>query len=347
MKLLVVKLSSLGDVIHLLPALTAAKRQCPALGLDWVVEAAYAPLLEAHPLVDRVITVELRRWRRRPWRHGGAWRRFRSQLRRWRYDLVLDAQGLIKSAFIAAQARGPRVGLNWASAWEGPAAWSYQRKLAVDPRRHAIDRMGALLGQALDLSVSLDGHHLDYGFGDAARGGVAGNSRPYLVFCHGTSWPAKAWPELRWRQLAAKAGALGFHVKLSWGNAAERRRAEAIAAGLECAEVLPHLPLDHWLPLLGNARGVVAVDTGLAHLAAALGTPTLTLYGPTDPRETGTRGRHQTQLQGQLPCIPCQRRRCHHPAAAPGWSPCLGTWDVAEVWEHLAALMADADPSGS
>lgn len=309
MRVLLIKTSSMGDVIHTLPALTDAMHALPGITFDWVVEESFAEIPSWHPAVAEVIPLAIRRWRKHPlktWRNG-EWARFKARLRQSRYDLVIDAQGLLKSAWLTRYAQGPVAGLDKTSAREALAERFYDRPQAVSWGQHAVERVRQLF--ALSLGYSLPPTVGDYGL-DRSRLSLQTSGPPYLVFLHGTTWYTKHWPELYWRQLAELVINAGWSVKLPWGNAAEKARAERLANGLPGAVVLPRLNLADMAHVLASARACVAVDTGLGHLAAALGGPTLSLFGPTNPGYTGAYGTAQVHLASDFPCAPCLRKDC-------------------------------------
>lgn len=294
MRVLVVKTSSLGDVVHTLPALTDAAAALPEARFDWVVEEAFAEIPGWHPAVRRVIPVALRRWRRNPFRsaRSGEWKQCKSALRKHHYDCIIDAQGLLKSAWVARRAVGPRVGYDRLSVREPLAALSYHRRIPVLREQHAVERTRQLFARALGYRVP-DGLG-DYGL-DPASFRCSAARVPRLVLLHGTTRPAKHWPETYWVELARHAVAVGMVVQLPWGNDLERERAERIAA-VSGAEVLPRLNLHGVASVLVQADAVVAVDTGLGHLTAALGVPAISLYGVTRPALVGTYGSRQLHL---------------------------------------------------
>lgn len=315
MRVLLIKTSSLGDVIHSLPALTDAMRAIPGIRFDWVVEEGFAEIPTWHPAVDRVIPVALRRWRKNLWStiRSGEWQRFKAAVGARDYDLVIDAQGLLKSAFLTRYARGPVAGLDRASAREPLASRFYERGCRVPWGIHAVERVRRLFAAAL-------GYQLPAGSGDYALDRqrlLAGRrDEPYLLLLHGTTWTTKHWPERYWRELAELLGAQGWAIRLPWGNAEEKARAERIAAGLAHVTVLPKLNLAGVAAELAGARACVAVDTGLGHLAAALDVPTISLYGPTNPGFTGAYGHGQIHLASDFPCAPCLKKRCAYQPSA-------------------------------
>ncbi len=276
MRVLLIKTSSLGDVIHTLPALTDAARAIPGIQFDWVVEEGFAEIPAWHPAVAQVIPVAIRRWRKNLWQtlKSGEWGRFKRRLKEVDYDLVIDAQGLLKSAWLTryARRRTPIAGLDKESAREPAASRFYNRTYPVAWGQHAVERVRQLFAQALD--YPLPAGTGDYGL-DRNRLLDETEAEPYLVFLHGTTWVTKHWPEVYWRELAQRMGERGWSVRLPWGNEAERQRAERLAEGLENASVLPRLSLAGMAKVLAGASACVAVDTGLGHLAAALDVPTL------------------------------------------------------------------------
>lgn len=338
MRVLLVKLSSLGDVIHTLPALTDAYRALPDVAFDWAVEENFAEIPAWHPAVDRVIPAALRRWRRN-WRGTGVERRvFRAWLREREYDRVIDAQGLIKSAWVARLARGPRWGLDRASAREPLAAWGYAHRVRVSRDQHAVVRTRLLLAAAL--GYPSPDSPASYGL---QRDRLPAPPVPPgdLLFLHGTTWPSKHWPEIYWRELTAMAAAAGHRILLPWGSEAERARAESMAAaGGDAATVLPRCGLGELAALIGASRAVVGVDTGLAHLAAALGTPSVTLYGATRADRTGTFGERQVHLAADFPCSPCLARECRYRGESAVQPACYATLGPERVWHELGALLA-------
>jgi lipopolysaccharide heptosyltransferase I len=313
MRVLIVKTSSMGDIIHTLPALTDAGRAIPGILFDWVVEEQFADIPRWHPFVDQVIPLALRRWRQHmtQYKTWQEWRAFRKRLRAVPYDVIIDAQGLLKSAFITLNAKGKRTGFNAQSAREPWAALFYQRTFFVAKKQHAISRLRQLFSQVLGYatpSTSLP----DYGMGPI-RNTAYGPRENYLVFLHGTTWETKHWPESAWIELVKIATDKGFSVKLVWGTLMEKERAERMAAVSSRVFVLPKQDLHGIAALLAGARAVVAVDTGLLHLTAALNVPAVSLYGPTDPTLSGALGKSQKQLAVQFSCAPCLKRKCIYP----------------------------------
>lgn len=349
MRVLVIKTSSMGDVIHTLPALTDASRALPGIRFDWVVEENFAEIPAWHPAVAQVIPVAVRRWRKQPVRmlFGGEWRAFTRRLRQTRYDAVIDAQGLLKSALLTRYARAPVHGLDRHSAREPLASLFYQHRHAVPWGRHAVERVRDLFAQSLGYNLSSEAS--DYGLDRGRLAPTSGATPPYLVFLHGTTWPTKHWPERYWRELTELAVASGWEVRLPWGNDAEKARARRLADGLDRVRVLPRMNLAGIAAELAGARACVAVDTGLGHLAAAFAVPTLSLFGPTNPAYTGAWGSHQVHLVSNFPCAPCMKKQCRlqtprsdnsDPDPAEEFPPCFTLVPPNQVWSALGRLLS-------
>lgn len=310
MRVLLIKTSSMGDVIHTLPALTDALRAIPDIRFDWVVEEGFAEIPAWHPAVAEVIPVAVRRWRKNPFKawQSGEWGRFKARLRETRYDLVIDAQGLIKSAWLTRYAGARVVGLDRESAREGFASRFYDQGLPVAWEQHAVERVRQLF--ALALGYELPSESGDYGLDRSYLAGTQ-SPEPYVMFLHGTTWDSKHWPQAYWRQLAEWTVDQGLTVRLPWGNEAEKKRADWIAEELPGAQVLPRMALAGMAKILAGASACVAVDTGLGHLAAALDVPTISLFGPTNPGFTGAYGASQIHLASDWPpCAPCMKKTC-------------------------------------
>lgn len=296
-RVLLVKTSSMGDVIHTLPAITDACAAVPGMVFDWVVEEAFAEIPAWHPRVERVIPVAVRRWRKNLFKLFGSdeWARFRGQLGQYPYDLVIDAQGLIKSAVLTRLAGGVRCGYDRHCAREPLASLAYQKKYFVAKNQHAVERTRELFAQALGYQKPQ--LPPDYGI-DRRRFGEQAEP-PYVLFLHGTTRADKHWPDEYWQTLCRLLCDSGMTVRLPWWSDTEHRRARMIADAHPRAEVLSRTNLAGMAATIASARAVVAVDTGLGHLAAALAVPTLSLYGPTSPALIGAYGPNQFHLSAQ------------------------------------------------
>jgi heptosyltransferase-1 len=288
-RLLIVKTSSLGDVIHNLPVIADLHAHVPELMVDWVVEENFADIPALHPGVAEVIPVAVRRWRKRLFSRAtqDEIAAFRKKLSGHHYDWVLDTQGLLKSAVISAGAKGVRHGQDWNSAREPLASLFYRHRHAVARGQHAVARNRQLAAQAL--SYMLDDAPPDYGI-PRATNRYPGLPRQYVVGLHGTSRDSKLWPIEQWIALGKILAGQDLPLILPWGNEAERLRAEQVAAAVPNAVVLPRLRLADLATVLSGAKAAVGVDTGLIHLAVALDVPTVAIYTDTDPALTGVLG---------------------------------------------------------
>lgn len=336
MKVLIVKTSSLGDVLHTLPAVTDAMLALPGIRFDWVVEEAYAEIPAWHPAVARVIPVALRRWRRQPLRaiRSGEWGRFRNGLRAERYDKIIDAQGLLKSAVFTGMARGTRCGLDRNSARESLAALAYQERYAIPKGQLAIERIRQLFAAALKYEVPA----MPADFGIRSAFAATRQLSDKVVFVHGTTWSSKLWPDQYWVQLAQLASGAGLGVQLPWGSAIELQRAKQIAGAVKHAEILPQMSLAHLARVLVAARGVVGIDTGLTYLAVALDTPTISLYGATRPEFMEVPGQRQRYLRADFDCSPCMSRTCRYLGEAVVQPACYQTLPPEKVWSAASEL---------
>ncbi|MEW6639760.1 MAG: lipopolysaccharide heptosyltransferase I [Pseudomonadota bacterium] len=282
---LIIKTSSLGDVVHQMPAMTDLRRARPDTRLTWVVEEAFAPLARLHPAVDAVVPVATRRWRKQllsaaTWREFGV---FRAALRAVGAQTVVDTQGLLRSALIVHFTTGERHGYDRDSIREPLASRFYDVTHRVGRELHAVTRNRLLT--AVSLGYQAD-DAIDYGLVRPPRGDGA----PYAVLLHGTSRASKEWREVDWIGLGKWLRGRGFDVLLPWGNAAEEARAGRLAAAIPGAKVLQRQPLDVTAQVIAGAALVVGVDTGLLHLAAAYGVPLLAIFLATEPGLTGPVG---------------------------------------------------------
>jgi heptosyltransferase-1 len=282
--ILFIKTSSLGDVIHHMPAVTEAQRARPDATFSWLVEEAFAPLVALHPAVSRVIPVAWRRWRKTLYAPAtlgeiaGNLRAIRSR----RYDEIVDSQGLLRSAVIARLAHGRRHGYDAASVREPVAAVFYDVRHKVSRDLHAVERNRILSGLALGYSPR---GAPDFGL---ARARFAAPGERYAVLLHATAEPCKLWPEKNWIALGKALDDLA--LVLPWGTQDERARSERLAAALPGARVPKWAPLDAVTRLIAGAQFVVGVDTGLMHLAAALGVPLVAIFAGSKPALTGPVG---------------------------------------------------------
>ena len=301
-RVLLVKTSSLGDVIHALPAVSDMRAAMPALQIDWLVEESLAAIPTLHAGVAAVIPVAWRRWRRGFW-HAATRREitgFLARLREHAYDAVIDAQGLFKSAALAFCARGRRYGLDLKSARE-PVGLFYQQRFRVGWHLHAVERNRLLVAGALGYTVE---GPCAYGLGATPCAFDWLTHPRYAVLLHATSGDYKLWPEDHWVTLAGALHERGVRPVLTWGHEREHARCLRLAARMNGATIAPALDFGALAGLFAGAYAVIGVDTGLTHLAAALGVPTVGVYVATDPAATGLYGGARACNVGTIGSLP-------------------------------------------
>ncbi|OYQ43410.1 lipopolysaccharide heptosyltransferase I [Rhodoferax sp. TH121] len=292
-RILIVKLSSLGDVVHAMPAVQDLRLAYPQAQIDWVVEAAFAPLVARCEGVQQVIPCALRQWRKAPFsaRTRSEWRAFKTRLQAQAYDAVIDLQGLSKSALVSWLARttpgGKRYGLanqTEGSGFEAPARWVADVAIEIEPHVHAVQRSRILC--AAGLGYVLQGP-AQWGLRPGALVSVQPvkqGDNPFVpkkavvALVHGTSRADKEWPQSSWVELGRRLNHAGFAVALLHGNAAEKATSEAIAAQLHDAWVWPAMALDAMTDTLAHCAGAVGVDSGVSHIAVALDLPHVQIY---------------------------------------------------------------------
>ena len=292
MNILIVKLSSLGDVVHAMPAVQDLRLAWPQARVDWVVEPAFAPLLRRCSGVRRVIECDLRRWRRAPLAAATrtAWRNFRAELQAQAYDRVIDLQGLSKSALVAWLARlapgGHRVALGNrtdGSSYEAPTRWVADQVVCLPPHIGAVARSRALCAEGLGYTLP---EKLAFGLKALAPLDVSAIKKEanlpvgpkVVLLAHGSSRADKLWPVAAWQALGERLMAQGYTLALPHGNDAELQQAQAIARPLAGAQVWPRLGLDALTDAMAACAGVIGVDSGLSHIAVALDLPHVQMY---------------------------------------------------------------------
>ncbi|HXL80067.1 MAG TPA: lipopolysaccharide heptosyltransferase I [Pyrinomonadaceae bacterium] len=339
MRVSIVRLSSMGDLVQTLPALTDAARAIPEISFDWIVDESFAQVPSWHSNVQTVIPSAFRRWRKN-WRRAfqsGEPQSFLKKVRAQQYDFVVDVQGELKSALATRLARGPRYGYERPAVHEWGAQFAYQKKFFVPKDRHSIQRMRQLLAGAL--GYEYEEERLDYGI-DRSRLGPVPIDLPerFVVFIHSTSWTSKVWPEFYWQDLLNKVTSDGYTVLLPWGDEAELQRATRIAAGNDKAIVLPDLSISQKAAIINRASATVGLDTGLSHIAAALDIPSITIYGATDPLLVGATGKQQLHLASAFECVGCHDVECKYAGPAEFKPACLVEIKPAHVWQKLKHL---------
>jgi len=316
-RILIVRTSSLGDLVHMLPAISDIARYVPDTQIDWVAEEAFADIPRWHPAVNEVIKVAHRRWRKAWWSEPVRQERraLAERLRSVSYDVVLDMQGLLKSAWLVRQTRGVRHGLDWRSAREPLASLFYNVRHRVEFWQPAVVRQRKLA--ALTFGYNYAGSP-DFGlqaFGRAAQADDAPSDpgrrmlhlaadRGYAVIMPSASRDDKLWPEDDWRAVFRRLQDAGCALRLLAGNEQEAERARVLVAGMEGVEVLPRMDLTSVAQVLAGARLMVGLDSGLTHLSAALGRPTIGIYRASTPVRTPLVGPSYTASLGDRGASP-------------------------------------------
>lgn len=289
MRVLIIKTSSMGDIVHALPAASDMARAVPGITIDWLVEQSFASIPAHHHAVERVIPLQWRKWRKRLLSASSiaALRDLKAQLAQHPYDLIIDMQGLVKSVLFACLARGPRGGWDWTSAREPVTSLLYQRKASAPWSAHAVHRCRTMAAQLLGYELPQDAP--DFGLRPGPASWLPEGKPVFSVLVPCASRPEKLWPEADWIAIAHHLEALGQQVVVFWGSPAEQERAQRIAQG--CNAVLPpFLSVEQAMQTLAQAHSVIGLDTGLTHIAAALGRPTLGIYCDYEPGLAGVTG---------------------------------------------------------
>jgi heptosyltransferase-1 len=307
LNILIVKLSSLGDVVHAMPAVQDIRRALPQAQIDWVVERGFSPLVQRCAGVRHVIPCELRRWRKTPFAAATRveWAAFRHELQQQSYDAVIDLQGLSKSALVAWLARLTPGGKRYAlgnrtdgSGYEAPTRWVADVAIRIEPHVHAVRRSRELCARALGYDLPVDEH---YGLQAPAGSRSAASHRPCVALVHGTSRADKQWPQTHWLALAQRLDAVGYDVALVHGTDAEQQHSEAMARQMAHAVVWPRMALDALTDALAGCAGVIGVDSGLSHIAVALDLPHVQLYNFDTAWRTGPIGHSRQRSVYALP----------------------------------------------
>ncbi|HSC62883.1 MAG TPA: lipopolysaccharide heptosyltransferase I [Caldimonas sp.] len=336
LRILIVKLSSLGDIVHSLPVVADLRRAYPRAPIDWVVEPAFAPLLERVDGIAEVIGCPLRAWTR-----SGLWkpsvvremRAFSARLRRERYDAIVDLQGLTKSALIARLARGRSYGLanrTDGASHEAPARWLVSTAIRVEPHSHALDRGRELVAAALATRTDSPPS-----FGLSPHPSPSPARARTVVLIHGTSRADKLWPQESWVELGRRLADEGFAVALPQASGEEGKRARAIAAAIGGDSIVwPQLELGAFIDRLATADGAIGIDSGPSHIAVALGLPHVQLYNFPTSWRTGPQARHSGSLQVAVEGEPV-------PTVAAVWA----AWKSVQSAVRVAAARSAAKPT--
>lgn len=344
-KVLLIKMSSLGDLVQTFPALTDAQKVFPDIQFDWVVEEPFKDLPKLHPAVNKVIVsprLAIRK-NRLSLNSFRLYRDFKRELQSIEYDLVIENHYVTKAAKVAALARGVKHGLDAKSARDPSVARKFDHTHYVALSMHAIDRSRKLFAMSLGYEYQPEKYpsHLDYGL-DLSSISLSDTAKEwkskkgdYLVFCQATTWATKHLPENMWVELLLKAKQESLPVLMPWIGDKEHTAVSAMIQKAGWGEMLPEQTIDQWAKLLESAKGVIGVDTGLTHLACALNRPTLSLFGPSNPLANGAKGQKTKTLWLDLSCSPCMKRNsCFRPEG----QVCFSRMDISEIWKELQEL---------
>ena len=302
LRVLVVKLSSLGDVVHTLPAAMDIQANFPNAQIDWVVEPSFAPIVKASSAVHRVIACDLRYWRKNIWAPETRiqWRAFLTELQQQRYDAIIDLQGLTKSALVTWLARTSAKGKRYAmanatdgSAYERPTRWAADVAIDLEQHTHAMTRGRVVCASALKYEVP---SILGYGLNIEQS---IHNGKKTVVFVHGTSRADKEWPLANWHELGLRLSNAGYQIVLPHGNEEERLRSVAMAEMIPKAIVWPRMTIDKLMQAMSSTAGVIGVDSGLSHIAVALNLPHVQIYNFATAWRTGPVGIANEKIRQQ------------------------------------------------
>ena len=331
MRILIIKMSSLGDIIHTLPAITEIKQNIPAAHITWLVEPGFKEVPAWHNYIDQVITMPLRQLKQ----NLSSMANYSSVvtqiklLRAQKFDLIIDAQGLVKSALIAKLAPGSAAGFCKQSSKEPAASMLYNKVITVPKDQHAVLRTKELCAKACGYTQNSQAD-----FGITKKASARKND---IILFHGTTWPNKHYPRQNWHELIKIITEAGYNVLLPWGNDPEHERAKTLSK-LPNTKLLPKLTLTEIKDIIAASKGAIGVDTGLSHLAAATATPCVAIYGPTNPKLARNYGDGQAQVTSKLECAPCMQRKCHV-THLPDEHPCMKNISPLMVWQQLQLLL--------
>jgi lipopolysaccharide heptosyltransferase I len=336
-RLLVVRLGSLGDLVHTLPAVSAIRRTFPALEIDWLVDAPHREFLSLVSVLTSVVVLRDRT--------AGAWLAARSALRERQYDVALDFQGLLKSAALARLSGARRViGFTRRAAREGMAAPFYSERVDAETGQHVIDKNLALAG-ALGVSTDTLEFPLVESPSAAAEAVRAGGLDRYALINPGAAWPNKRWPPALFSRVAQRLREKhGLYSVVLWGPGERALADEIAAASSGAARPAPETTIRDLVEISRRARIIVSGDTGPLHIAAAVGVPAVGVFGPTNPRRNGPWRKEDATISRYEVCDCHYERRCRRDPDQ--W--CLGTIAFDDVAAAIDRRLGRAgESSGS
>ncbi|MBT4963500.1 MAG: lipopolysaccharide heptosyltransferase I [Francisellaceae bacterium] len=335
MKVLIIRLSSMGDVIHTLPAVTDAAKNISNIEFHWVIEKDFSSIPSWHNSVSRVIPVELRQFKNNLFSGRKYFRDLITHLRKEKYDLIIDSQGLIKSMILAVCCHGKVAGYSKHSAREPIASIGYKYKYNISHNQHAISKNRELFSKCLGYSINNHRNSIDYGINPAINTEI--EQKDYLIFLHGTTWASKCWPFEKWLALAKIADKDGIEVQVTYATQQQKNRAIKLASLASNVKIKDHMGLNDAATWISNAKAIISVDTGFGHLAAAFNKPVVGLFGPTKTALTGILGNDKcVYLFSTIRhCAPCLQKKCPLLTSKNIGSLCMNDHSPVEVWDAL------------
>ena len=292
-RILIIKTSSLGDVIHNFPMVSDIAAKFPDSKIDWLVEEDYVPLVKLHFRVERIIPVALRRWRKSIF-SSSTWKELKScivEIRKYRYDLIIDSQGLIKSALFARLAKGPSYGFGPGYSREKLAGMSYDIGISVSQEQHMLERCRQLASLALNYQITGKPN-----YGLIKRKNTVLEDKKAIIFCS-SAQSRKLWSTGNWIRICQFLKSIGYTCQFTSGTLAEQALCKEIISS-SSGELLPNMAINDIAALMNRSRLVIGLDTGLLHLAAALEVPTIAIFGASDPLKTGPQGNGTIKICG-------------------------------------------------
>lgn len=340
-RILIVKITSMGDLVQLLPAITDAANAIPGIRFDWLVDESFKAVPNLHPAIDKLIQIPYRRWKKNIIQSitSGEVRQFLKNLRSQQYDMVIDAQSNLKSAFVTMFTKGTRYGLDSKSVREYGAHWAYQKKISVNRDQNHAKRMRELMANFLEYPEPVTA--ADYGV-DQTRLPIPDFELPekFVFVTAISSSKDRLWPEPFWQEVLDDIVVAGYDIVLPWWSAEEKARILRLKNNNARIHMIPPLDLTEKASILAKAVAAISIDTGLAHMAAALNIPNVTLYGPTSAKLTGAYGEEQVHLSASGPaCSPCLRTKCRYQGESQFKPACLETITPRQVLSAFYKLL--------
>ncbi|MCX7089929.1 MAG: lipopolysaccharide heptosyltransferase I [Legionellales bacterium] len=339
-KILLVKITSMGDLIQMLPALTDASNAIPGIRFDWLVEDSFKEIPCLHPSIDKIIPLPYRRWKKniKQALRSGEIPVFLKQLRSHSYDMVIDAQSNLKSAVVSLLAKGRRYGVDGRSVREYGAQFAYNETIYINRQQNHSERLRQMFATFLD--YPLPQTPADYGISPQLLAEVDFHIPEKFVFITAIASVAnKLWPELFWQDVIQELVGLGYEVMMPWWSQEEKARVLRLQNQDPRIHILPALSLQQKASVLARATAAISLDTGLAHLAAALNIPNVCLYGPGDFHSCGTIGHQQVHISANSPaCAPCGSTRCTYTGETPYHPACMASISPKQVLAAFQGL---------